>query len=96
MSFLYNLKNETAEEGAETDMVLQAGDIVVPLRAEVFFSDMDDNYSLDGQTVLDDRLSDLITSRGTLRITALEDVVEIPLDGAREAARDLLTKCRPG
>lgn len=95
LAFTYLYEPADAVDGAEKEVRLRAGDIEVAIATVGYRSDMDDLFFLEGQTVLDARLSDLITSRGTLRIFVDDSTEEYPLDGAREAAAPLIEKCRP-
>lgn len=54
---------------------------------------MDDLFILEGSATLDSRLTDLITSRGTLLAFVEDGAEEFPVDGAREAAATLLETC---
>ncbi|HMM72494.1 MAG TPA: hypothetical protein PKC22_09790 [Rhodocyclaceae bacterium] len=54
---------------------------------------MHDSYILEGQTILDARLTDVIASRGTLHVFVEDGAEEFPLDGAREAASALIENC---
>lgn len=84
-----------AVDGVEVTVLLQAGDIEVPIETTGFRLEMDDLFILEGGTVLDHRLTDLLTSRGTLFVFIEDGAEEYPLDGAREAAAGLIETCRP-
>ncbi len=91
--FAFAFEPVDAAEGAETEVVLQAGDIEVPIATTGTRMEMDDSFLLEGHTVLDQRLTDLITSRGTLIVSVEDGAEEFPLDGAREAAAALIETC---
>ena len=93
LSFALAFTPGAAEDGAEIEVLLQAGDIMVPLQATGFYVEMDDSFVLEGRTVLDARLADLLTARGTLMVFVEDGAEEYPLDGAREAAAPLLKTC---
>jgi hypothetical protein len=82
-------------DSAEVEVLLQAGDIEVPIRTTgMYTGDVRSRlFILEGKTVLDDRLTDLITSEGTLSVFVEKEKEEYPLDGAREAAAPLLKTC---
>lgn len=82
-----------AADGADVEVLLQAGDIEVPIATTGTRMEMDDSFVLEGRTVLDARLADLITSRGTLHVFVEDGSEEFPLDGAREAAAALIETC---
>ncbi len=80
-------------DGAKVEVLLEAGDISVPIATTGARIEMDDSFILGGRTVLDARLTDLITSRGTLSVFVEDGSEEYPLDGAREAAAALIETC---
>lgn len=91
--FAFTFEPVNAAEGAETTVLLQAGDIEVPIVTTGTRIEMDDSFILEGRTVLDQRLTDLITSRGTLIVSVEDGTEEFPLDGSREAAAALIETC---
>ena len=91
--FAFGFEPVNATGGAEVEVLLQAGDIEVPIATTGARIEMDDSYVLEGRTVLDARLTDLITSRGTLHVFVEDGSEEFPLDGAREAASALIETC---
>lgn len=94
LTFVYEFGTTGPAGGTEVEVLLEAGDIAVPIATTATRLDMDDLFILEGETVLDDRLTDLITSRGTLLVFVEDGSEEYPLDGAREAAVDLIENCR--
>lgn len=82
-----------AREGVEVEVRLQAGDIELPIRTVGARLELDDTFILEGKTRLDERLIDILTSRGTLFVFVEDGAEEFPLDGAREAAVPLIERC---
>ncbi|MFC3074321.1 SH3 domain-containing protein [Shinella pollutisoli] len=82
-----------AADGEETEVLLRAGDITVPIVTTGTRIEMDDSFVLEGRTALDRRLVDLLASRGTLTVSAGDEARQFPLDGAREAAAALIEAC---
>ncbi len=96
LAFVFPFEPAGAAEGVEVEVLLQAGDIEVPIATTGTRLEMDDLFILEGRTVLDARLADLITSRGTLIVFVEDGAEEFPLDGAREAAAALIETCAGG
>lgn len=96
VTFAFFFEPVMANDGVEVVVLLQAGDIEVPIHTTGTRSLMDDQFVLEGQAVLDARLADLLTSRGTLLVFVEDGAEEYPLDGAREAAAALIETCGPG
>ncbi|WP_332685879.1 hypothetical protein [Devosia sp.] len=96
VTFAFFFEPVMANDGVEVVVLLQAGDIEVPIRTTGARMLMDDQFVLEGQAVLDARLADLLTSRGTLLVFVEDGAEEYPLDGAREAAAALIETCGPG
>lgn len=95
VTFAFFFEPVMADDGVEVTIFLQAGDIEVPIRTTGTRLLMDDQFVLEGQVVLDARLADLLTSRGTLLVFVEDGAEEYPLDGAREAAAALIDACGP-
>lgn len=96
VTFTFAFEPVVADDGVEVTVLLQAGDIEVPIRTTGTRLLMDDQFVLEGQAVLDARLADLLTSRGTLLVFVEDGAEEYSLDGAREAAAPLLETCGSG
>ncbi|MGQ3672053.1 hypothetical protein ACT6QG_06620 [Xanthobacter sp. TB0136] len=82
-----------AVDGVEVEVLLEAGDISVPIATTGARIEMDDSFILEGRTMLDARLLDLLGSRGMLSVFVEDGAEEYPLDGAREAAAALIETC---
>jgi hypothetical protein len=93
LAFVFAFAPINTVDGVKVEVLLQAGDISVPIATTGARIEMDDSFILEGRTVLDARLADLITSRGTLSVFVEDGAEEYPLDGAREAAAALLETC---
>lgn len=91
--FVFAFEPIDAVDGVQVEVRLQAGGIEVPIATTGARMEMDDGFILEGRTVLDARLTDLLTSRGTLSVFVEDGAEEYPLDGAREAAAALLETC---
>jgi hypothetical protein len=92
--FVYEFEPVGGQDGIRVDVILQAGDIEVPVETTGVRLPEMDQYLLEGTTALDDRLTDLLTSLGTLHVFIEDGSAEYPLDGAREAVEPLLAICR--
>lgn len=93
LTFAFAFAPINAIDGVKVEVLLEAGDISVPIATTGARIEMDDSFILEGQTVLDARLTDLLTSRGTLSVFVEDGAEEYPLDGAREAAAALIEAC---
>lgn len=93
LAFVFTFAPVNAVDGVKVEVLLEAGDISVPIATTGARIEMDDSFVLEGRTVLDARLTDLITSRGTLSVFVEDGAEEYPLDGAREAAAALIEAC---
>ena len=93
LTFVFAFAPINAVDGVEVEVLLEAGDISVPIATTGARIEMDDSFVLEGRTALDARLTDLITSRGTLSVFVEDGAEEFPLDGAREAAAALIETC---
>ena len=93
LAFTFAFAPINAFDGVKVQVLLEAGDISVPIATTGARSEMDDSFILEGKTVLDTRLSNLLTSRGTLNVFVEDGAEEYPLDGAREAAASLIETC---
>lgn len=93
LTFVFAFIPSDSTDSAEVEVVLQAGDITVPIRTTGMHMDISRLFVLEGKTVLDDRLTDLLTSGGTLMVFVEDGAEEYPLEGAREAAAPLLESC---
>ena len=91
--FVYAFEPVAAADGVEVLVILQAGDIEVPVTTTGARMQMDDQFLLEGETPLDARLADLLTSQGTLLVFVEDGAEEYSLDGAREAATVLIETC---
>ena len=79
--------------GGALEILLQAGELQVPVTTNVAWMEMDGSVVLEGRTVLDAPLVGLLAATGTLTVFAEDGAVEFPLDGAREAASGLIETC---
>lgn len=93
LTFAFAFAPINAVDGVKVEVLLEAGDISVPVATTGARIEMDDSFILEGRTVLDARLVDLLTSRGTLSVFVEDGSEEYPLDGAREAAAALVETC---
>ncbi|MGB3834493.1 MAG: SH3 domain-containing protein [Mesorhizobium sp.] len=93
LTFAFAFAPINAVDGVKVEVLLEAGDIAVPIATTGARIEMDDSFILEGRTVLDARLTDLITSRGTLSVFVEDGAEEYQLDGAREAAAALIETC---
>lgn len=93
LTFTFAFAPGNALEGAGVEVLLEAGGISVPIATTGARIAVDDRFILEGKTVLDARLADLLTSRGTLSVFVEDGSEEYPLDGAREAAAALIETC---
>ncbi len=95
LSFVYEHEPVGAKDGLKVEVLLSAADLEVAIPTTGTRLEMDDVFILEGQTKLDNRLRDLLTSAGSLTVTIQDGAAEYPLDGAASAARDLLEVCSP-
>ena len=93
LTFAFVFAPISAVDGVQVEVLLEAGDISVPIFTTGAQIEMDDSFILEGRTVLDARLTDLLTSRGTLSVLVEDGSEEYPLDGARKAAAALIETC---
>ncbi len=94
LTFVFAFTPSTPIDSAQVDVLLRAGDIAVPIRTTGMHMEVPSRlFILEGRTVLDDRLIDLITLDGTLTVSVENEVKEYPLEGAREAAAPLIRSC---
>jgi len=93
LTFAFAFAPINAVDGVKVEVLLEAGDISVPIATTGARIEMNDSFILEGKTVLDARLTDLITSRGTLSVFVEDGSEEYPLDGAREAAAAVIETC---
>ncbi|RUM96372.1 hypothetical protein EET67_18670 [Pseudaminobacter arsenicus] len=93
LTFVFAFAPISAVDGVKVEVLLEAGDISVPIATTGARIEMDDSLILEGRTMLDARLTDLLTSRGTLSVFVEDGAEEYPLDGAREAAAALIETC---
>lgn len=93
LTFVFAFAPINAVDGVKVEVLLEAGDISVPIATTGARIEMDDSFILEGRTMLDARLTDLLTSRGTLSVFVEDGSEEYPLDGAREAAATLVETC---
>lgn len=93
LTFAFAFAPINAVDGIMVEVLLEAGDISVPIATTGARIEMDDSFVLEGRTTLDARLTDLITSRGMLSVFVEDGAEEYPLDGAHEAAAALIATC---
>lgn len=96
LTFAFVFAPIDAVDGVEVEVLLEAGDIAVPIATIGARIEMDDSFILEGRTVLDARLTDLLTSRGMLSVFVEDGAEEYPLHGAREATAALIETCTGG
>ncbi|WDR01928.1 hypothetical protein PSQ19_14665 [Devosia algicola] len=82
-----------ALNGVEVEVLLEAGDLAVPIATTGTRIEMDDSFILEGRIALDAKLTDLLTAGGTLSVFVEDGAEEFPLGGAREAATSLIQTC---
>lgn len=82
-----------AVDGVKVEVLLEAGDISVPIATTGARIEKDDSFILEGRTPLDARLMDLLGSDGMLSVFVEDGSEEYLLDGAREAAAGLIETC---
>lgn len=82
-----------AVNGVKVEAFFSAGDIEIAMATTGTRLDMDDLFILEGQTPLDKRFQDMITSSGQLIMTIEDGAEEYPLDGARDAASEFFKLC---
>ena len=92
-SFAFAFAPIHAVDGVEVTVTLEAGDIIVPIKTNGALMPMDDQFVLEGQVAVDARFIDLVTSRGILSVFVEDGSAEYELDGAREAAANLIATC---
>lgn len=93
LTFAFAFAPINAVDGVKVEVLLENGDISVPVATTGARIEMDNSFILEGRTVLDARLVDLLTSRGRLSVFVEDGSEEYPLDGAREAAATLVETC---
>lgn len=93
LTFAFAFAPINAVDGVQVEVLLEAGDIAVPIATTGARIEMDDSFILEGKTVLDARLVDLLGSSGMLSVFVEDGSEEYPLDGAREAATVLIETC---
>lgn len=95
LAFVYAFEPANAVEGAKVDVLLQTGEVNLPVATTGARLEMDDIFILEGEVKFDAMTARLFTSDGVLRIQVGDDSETIPLEGAREAAQALLQTCAP-
>ena len=93
LTFAFAFAPINAVDGVKVEVLLEAGDIAVPIAATGARIEMDDSFILEGKTVLDARLVDLLGSSSVLSVFVEDGSEEYPLGGAREAAAVLIETC---
>ncbi|MBB6466582.1 hypothetical protein [Aminobacter carboxidus] len=91
---VFTYEFEPANKSGPVVVTLRAGDIEVPINTKAEHLEEADLHLLIGKAVLDERLVDLLTSRTKLRVVVGDGSAEFPLDGTREAAKDLFATCK--
>lgn len=82
-----------ATTGVKVETFFSAGDIEIQVATTGTRLEMDDLFILEGQTPLDKRFQDLITSSGPLTMTIEDGAEDYPLDGAGNPAREFFRLC---
>lgn len=95
VTFTYEHESSNAADGVEVDAVLSAGGVEVSIPTTGSRLEIDDVFLLEGHARLDDALRKILTSSGTLTIMVEDGAAEYPLEGAAEAAGQLLQVCSP-
>ncbi len=93
LAFIYAFEPQNASDGMKVDVLLQAGDMAVTVATVGSRLEMDDIFVLEGELKFDARSAGIITSDGVLQISVGDKSEEIPLAGAREAAKSLREAC---
>src|SRR5690606_12651039 len=92
--FTYAYEPIQSREGAEVEVILQVRDSEVAIPTKGFRLELDDAFLVEGKTQLDDRLVELITSRGMLTVFVADGSEAYALGGAGAAAAHLIANCR--
>ncbi len=95
LTFAYEHEPNDPKDGVEVDVILSAGDLEVSVPTTGSRLEIDDTFILEGQTKLDDKLRNILQASGTMIVTVEDGTAEYPLDGAADAARDLIEVCSP-
>jgi hypothetical protein len=95
-TFVFEFEPINPTDGVKVIVSLEAGDISIPIETRGTRLQMDDLFILEGKIELDDRFTDLLTSAEYLIVFVEDGAEEYPLDGALEAAADVLETCRYG
>lgn len=93
LTFAFAFAPINAVDGVKVEVLLEAGGISVPIATTGARIEMDDSFILEGRTVLDARIVDLLGFSGMLSVFVEDGSDEYPLDGAREAAAALIETC---
>src|SRR5690606_42026263 len=75
LTFTYIHEPIEAYDGVEVEVLLQAGDIEVPIRTFGWRLALDDTFVLEGKAELDDRLIDLRSEEHTSELQSREKLV---------------------
>lgn len=92
-TFVFAFAPIQAVDGVEVVVTLEAGDISLPIQTTGLLLEMDDQFLLEGEVPLDDRLAELLGSEGVLSVFVEDGAAEYALDGALDAASDLFETC---
>jgi len=95
LTFVYEHQPNDPKDGVEVDVILSAGDLEISVPTTGSRLEIDDTFILEGQTKLDDKLRNILQASGTMIVTVEDGTAEYPLDGAADAARDLIEVCSP-
>jgi len=82
-------------DGVEVEVFLSAGGVEISIPTTGTRYLLDDNFQLEGRTKLDSRLRKILEADGELIVTVEDGTLEIPLEGAKEAAKHLFETCSP-
>ncbi|MBL8580387.1 MAG: hypothetical protein JNK47_24595 [Mesorhizobium sp.] len=92
LTFIYAFEPGNASDRMQLEVRLQTADTAIPVATTGTRLEIDDLFVLEGELKLDE-ITGLLKSRGVLRVFVENGSEEIPLDGAREAAKSLLETC---
>ena len=95
VAFAYAFEPIDATDGVIVTVTLEAGGTSLPIEATGVRLEMDDLFILEAEIPLDDRLQDVLTAQGVLSVFVEDGSEDIPLDGARAAAKPLARTCGP-
>lgn len=93
LTFTFEFEPVNATDGVGIDVIVQAGALEVPIETTGMRLEMDDLFILQGETLLDDRMIDLLLSDGPLLVFVEDGVEEYALEDMREGVKMLARVC---